>query len=108
MPDDKLKKLHENLLKDNYQLPEYSAFAQDMRDEASRNRLWSSLQKDGYNLPDFETFSNDLGFGKKKEESVPGSGLVGQSTTVVPATTSTSGSEEQDRHVRQPLSIPDI
>jgi hypothetical protein len=65
MPDDKLKVLYQNLVKDNYDLPDEATFRSDMSDETKRTKLHDNLVKDGYELPDVETFSVDMGFKKK-------------------------------------------
>jgi len=91
MPDgrDKLKKLHENLVRDGYALPDYMTFEKDMADSNNLKRLHGTLLKDGYELPDEVTFRNDMGYGevKKKdwvsrifdggEKSTNGNGLSG-------------------------------
>jgi len=83
MPDgkDKLKKLHSNLVKDGYELPDYSTFEKDMSDSNKLFKLRENLVKDGYELPDQNTFRNDMGYGeptlKKKESTSNDGGLLG-------------------------------
>lgn len=63
-----LIKLHDNLIKEGYELPEFKQFEMDMSDSNKRVKLHDSLVKDGFELPDVNTFSNDIGFGVKKKE----------------------------------------
>ena len=65
MPDnkDKLKELHGNLIKDNYDLPKYEVFEKDMSDIKKLSELRDNLIKDNYDLPDINTFKRDMGFG---------------------------------------------
>lgn len=65
MPDnkDKLKELHGNLIKDNYDLPKYDVFEKDMSDIKKLSELRDNLIKDDYDLPDINTFKRDMGFG---------------------------------------------
>ena len=70
MPDgrDKLKKLHENLVKDGYSLPDYATFEADMSDSNKLKKLHGTLMNDGYQLPDETTFRNDMGYGEVKKK----------------------------------------
>lgn len=61
----KLKALHESLLKDNYELPSYEVFAEDLRSPEKSKAFYEGLVKDNYELPDYEVFVNDLGLKKK-------------------------------------------
>ncbi len=63
--DDKLKSLYNNLVKDNYDLPDYATFVNDMADETKSKKLHETLIKDNYDVPDYDTFTNDLGVKKK-------------------------------------------
>lgn len=67
-PNDKLKKLHENLIKEGYDLPDYETFGKDMADSVKRDKFYNNLVKEGYDLPDFKTFTIDMGYGEKKKE----------------------------------------
>jgi hypothetical protein len=77
MPDnkDKLKELHGNLIKDNYDLPKYDVFEKDMSDPKKLSELHDNLIKDDYDLPDINVFKRDMGFGvdfkAAKEEPMP-------------------------------------
>lgn len=59
----KLKRLHETLTKDGYDVPDYASFEKDMADREKLGRLHKTLLSDNYDIPDFETFSLDMGFG---------------------------------------------
>lgn len=90
--DDKLKTLHDNLVKDGYDLPDYETFKSDMQDETKLKKLHENLSKDNYDLPDYETFSSDMGLKKKSENSetttTPSSSFaeaVGQSVSEAPS-----------------------
>jgi len=63
--NEKLKALHESLLKDNYELPSYEVFAEDLRSPEKSKAFYDGLAKDNYELPDYEVFVNDLGLKKK-------------------------------------------
>ena len=63
--EDNLKKLYDNLIKDNYDLPEFSVFQSDMQDAEKSQRLHKTLLADNYDLPDYDTFVNDVGIKKK-------------------------------------------
>lgn len=65
---DKLKKLHDNLLKEGYDLPDYATFETDIADPVKRKKLHESLLSEGYDLPEFGVFSEDMGFIKKYDE----------------------------------------
>ena len=77
MPDnkDKLKELHSNLIKDNYDLPKYDVFEKDMSDPKKLSELHDNLVKDDYDLPDINTFKRDMGFGvdfkPSKDQPIP-------------------------------------
>lgn len=82
MPDgkEKLKKLHSNLVKDGYSMPDYAVFERDMADTNKLNKLHDNLLKDGYDLPDNLTFRNDMGYGQpplKKKDGATSTGLFG-------------------------------
>tara|TARA_R110000868_G_scaffold167901_1_gene402447 strand:- start:1540 stop:1821 length:282 start_codon:yes stop_codon:yes gene_type:complete len=66
MGEDKLQKLHSNLVKDGYDLPDYNAFKTDMQDANKLKTLHDNLLKDEYDLPDYDTFSSDMGVKKKR------------------------------------------
>ena len=58
-----LKDLHGFLLKEGYNLPNYSEFLEDMKDEQKLYKLWFNLREDGYELPNqFSVFKSDMGF----------------------------------------------
>ncbi|MFI0478847.1 MAG: hypothetical protein ACH349_07030, partial [Candidatus Rhabdochlamydia sp.] len=71
MPDDrgKLKKLHENLVRDGYALPDYATFEKDMSDSNNLKKLHGTLVNDGYELPDEMTFRSDMGYGEVKKKN---------------------------------------
>ena len=63
--NEKLKALHESLIKDNYELPSYDVFAEDLRNPEKSKAFYDGLVKDNYELPEYEVFVNDLGLKKK-------------------------------------------
>src|SRR5687768_698773 len=63
---DKLIRLHANLVKDGYELPEFKVFQADMADSNNLKKLHGTLVNDGYELPDVNTFRADMGFFEKK------------------------------------------
>ena len=65
MTDDKLKTLHDNLVKEGYDLPDYNTFSGDMQDPQKSKTLHDNLIKAGYDLPDYDTFLGDMGLKKK-------------------------------------------
>jgi hypothetical protein len=75
----KLKVLHETLVKDNYELPDYNTFASDLRDPAKSKPFYDALIADKYEMPDYETFVSDLGLKKKdvSEYGLPTSKILG-------------------------------
>lgn len=72
-----LEKLHTNLIKDGYDLPDLKTFEQDLGDVNKLGKLHTNLIKDGYDLPDIKTFQQDLGVKKKAESSSSSGGLAG-------------------------------
>lgn len=62
-----LTKLHSNLVKEGYDLPDENTFFNDMKDENKRKKLHDNLTKEGYDIADFNTFSSDLGYTQKKK-----------------------------------------
>lgn len=62
--DDNLKTLHQNLLNDNYDLPDYDTFKKDMENEDKMHQLHENLLNDNYDLPDYDTFRKDMGYGR--------------------------------------------
>lgn len=59
--------LHDNLVKDGYELPDVGKFFKSLKDDKVRQTLHENLIKDGYELSDFNTFSSDLGYPQKKK-----------------------------------------
>lgn len=70
--EDKLQILYNNLIKDNYDLPDFNTFKSDMSDPIKSKKLHETLLGDNYELPDYDTFTTDLGL-KKKDFSLQGS-----------------------------------
>ncbi len=66
--NEKLKKLHESLAKESYDVPDYETFSNDLKDPSKSRTLYDALAKDNFQLPDYETFVSDLGL-KKKDAS---------------------------------------
>jgi hypothetical protein len=72
-PISKLQRLHQNLLKDNYDVPaDFAVFSADMQDESKLSSLHKNLMADHYDLPDFNTFKSDMWGGPKPK--IAGSG----------------------------------
>lgn len=92
MPEDKLKVLHQNLVKEGYDLPDEATFRKDMSDDAKRAKFHSNLIKEGYELPDIETFSVDMGFKKKVPTTPPSSPTTSVSSNGSSPTPPISGS----------------
>jgi hypothetical protein len=67
--EEKINTLYNNLVKDNYDLPDFETFKVDMSDNTKSQKLYETLVADNYDLPDFNTFVSDLNV-KKKEPSV--------------------------------------
>jgi hypothetical protein len=101
MPEgkDKLQELHANLLKDNYDLPDFNTFKKDMSDPAKLEELRSTLISDNYDLPDSATFASDMGL--KKKVSSPASSQDFPPVTPVDLTSGT-GETVPTNTLRQP------
>lgn len=71
--DDKLLKLYNTLVSDNYDLPEFNQFKSDMTDNNKLSKLYGNIFSE-YDLPEFSQFQLDM-FPpvKKKEETQPSS-----------------------------------
>ena len=67
--EEKINTLYNNLVKDNYDLPDFEVFKTDMTDNAKSQKLYETLVADNYDLPDYNTFVSDLNV-KKKEPTV--------------------------------------
>lgn len=85
MPDDrgKLKKLHDNLVNQGYELPDFATFEKDMADPTKLTKLHTTLKNDGYDLPDYPTFKVDMGYPdevKKKDWISSAFGGLGEYT----------------------------
>ena len=64
--EDKLFILHENLIKNGYDLPDYDTFKADMLDPVKSNKLHTNLVGEGFELPDYDTFLGDMNLKKKR------------------------------------------
>lgn len=63
--DEKIRKLYDNLVADNYDLPDFDTFKLDMEDDVKSNKLYQTLVGDSYDLPDYDTFLSDIRVKKK-------------------------------------------
>jgi len=71
-PQDNLKTLHRNLLREGYQIPaDYSKFQMDMRDDNKIQKLWGNLKSE-YDLPEFDKFKSDMGMTGPKAPLIKG------------------------------------
>jgi hypothetical protein len=53
---DNLKHLHNELIQDGYEVPEYDQFKKDMSNESNLLKVYNHLINDGYDLPAFSAF----------------------------------------------------
>ena len=101
MPDgrEKLKKLHGNLVKQGYELPDYALFEKDMADTNKLYKLHENLLKAGYDLPDKLTFRNDMGYGKpteKRKENYVSKDLFQTSYMATPSNSNSQSKSQND------------
>lgn len=99
-----LTKLHDNLVKDGYDLPDVKTFSNDLKDSTKRQSLHDNLIKDGYELAAFGNFSQDLGYHDvKKKPTSKSSKSLATDLPLVGKTPSLSAASDQTN-----ISQPDL
>ena len=71
MEDSRLKKVYDTIVKEGYDVPDYTTFESDMRDDKKLTLVRDRLVEDGYDLPEFEQFKIDM-FGAVEAEPQQG------------------------------------
>ncbi len=106
MAEDKLNSLYKNISND-YDLPDYDQFKEDMSDPEKSSKLHETLINDNWDIPDYDQFKSDLGLKKKDDSEI--SSEVSASPEVEPTSTSASNElikqAELEGQQRPPLTI---
>jgi hypothetical protein len=61
-----IQRLYDNLVRDNYDLPDYNTFSSDMQDSGKLQSLYKNISSE-YDLPEFTVFQSDMIGGQKQQ-----------------------------------------
>lgn len=65
-PKQNLRSLYSTLFIEDYSLPPFEEFVENMRDEGYLYNIYSILLEEGYTPPDYEQFKIDMGFNNER------------------------------------------